>query len=118
MKFGYSMLSDNHYVDNRRSANHLVADIPDEAIYAEDVGLHSAWIGEHHVSALGVLRCPDRVLAHVGARTKKLRLAPAVSVLPCHHPIRDAGQWATLHLLSGRRLDFATGPGYGRREYS
>src|SRR5436853_2083237 len=118
MKFGYFTLSDNHYVDNRRGANQLVADILDEAIYAEEIGLHSAWIGEHHVSTLGVLSCPDLVLAHVAARTKKIRLAPAVTVLPLHHPIRVAEQWATLDLLSGGRVDFAAGRGYDRREYT
>src|SRR5213082_1252209 len=118
MKFGYFTLSDNHYVDNRRGANQLVADILDEAIYAEEVGLHSAWIGEHHFSTLGVLSCPDLVLAHVAARTKKIRLAPAVSVLPLHHPIRVAEMWATLDLLSGGRVDFATGRGYDRKEYA
>jgi alkanesulfonate monooxygenase SsuD/methylene tetrahydromethanopterin reductase-like flavin-dependent oxidoreductase (luciferase family) len=72
MQFGYFTLSDNHYTDNRRSANQLVADILDEALYAEEVGLHSAWIGEHHFSTLGVLSCPDLVLAQVAARTKSL----------------------------------------------
>jgi alkanesulfonate monooxygenase SsuD/methylene tetrahydromethanopterin reductase-like flavin-dependent oxidoreductase (luciferase family) len=117
MDFGYFTLSDNHYVDNRRGANQFVADILDEAIYAEAVGLHSAWIGEHHFSTLGVLSCPDLVLAHVAARTKRIRLAPAVTVLPLHHPIRVAEQWATLDLLSGGRVDFAAGRGYDRREY-
>jgi len=55
MQFGYFTLSDNHYVDNRRGANQLVADILDEALYADELGLHSAWIGEHHFSSLGVL---------------------------------------------------------------
>src|SRR5712672_920298 len=117
MKFGYFTLSDNHYVDNRRGANQLVADILDQAIYAEEVGLHSAWIGEHHFSTLGVLSCPDLVLAHVAARTKKIRLAPAVTVLPLHQPIRVAEQWATLDLISGGRVDFAAGRGYDRQEY-
>jgi len=118
MQFGYFTLSDNHYVDNRRGANELVADILDEALYAEEVGLHSAWIGEHHFSSLGVLSCPDLVLAHVAARTTRIRLAPAVTVLPLHHPIRAAEQWATLDLLSGGRVDFAAGRGYDRREYA
>src|SRR5712691_6968547 len=118
MQFGYFPLSDNHYVDNRRSANALIADILDEALYAEAVGLHSAWIGEHHFSSLGVLSCPDLVLAHVAARTSRIRLAPAVTVLPLHHPIRVAEQWATLDLLSGGRVDFAAGRGYDRREYA
>jgi alkanesulfonate monooxygenase SsuD/methylene tetrahydromethanopterin reductase-like flavin-dependent oxidoreductase (luciferase family) len=115
--FGYFTLSDNNYVDNRREANRFVADILDEAVYAEQVGLHSAWIGEHHFSTLGVLSCPDLVLAQVAARTERIRLAPAVTVLPLHHPIRVAEQWATLDLLSGGRVDFAAGRGYDRREY-
>jgi alkanesulfonate monooxygenase SsuD/methylene tetrahydromethanopterin reductase-like flavin-dependent oxidoreductase (luciferase family) len=117
MKFGYFTLSDNHYESNTRDANTFVADILDEAVYAEEVGLHSAWIGEHHFSTLGVLSCPDLVLAHVAARTSRIRLAPAVTVLPLHHPIRVAEQWATLDLISGGRVDFAAGRGYDRREY-
>ncbi len=117
MEFGYFTLSDNHYDDNTRDANSFVADILDEAVYAEEVGLHSAWIGEHPFSTLGVLSCPDLVLANVAARTSRIRLAPAVTVLPLHHPIRVAEQWATLDLLSGGRVDFAAGRGYDRREY-
>ena len=64
-----------------------------------------------------MLSCPDLVLANVAARTKQIRLAPAVTVLPLHHPIRVAEQWATLDLLSGGRVDFAAGRGYDRREY-
>jgi alkanesulfonate monooxygenase SsuD/methylene tetrahydromethanopterin reductase-like flavin-dependent oxidoreductase (luciferase family) len=117
MDFGYFTLSDNHYDNNRRAANQFVADITDEAIYADALGMHSAWIGEHHFSTLGVLSCPDLVLAYVAARTKRIRLAPAVTVLPLHNPIRVAEQWATLDLLSGGRVDFAAGRGYDRREY-
>ena len=117
MQFGYFTLSDNHYEGNKRAPNTFVADILDEAVFAEEVGLHSAWIGEHHFSTLGVLSCPDLVLANVAARTKQIRLAPAVTVLPLHHPIRVAEQWATLDLLSGGRVDFAAGRGYDRREY-
>jgi len=118
MQFGYFTLSDNHYADNRRSANRFVADILDEALYADELGLNSAWIGEHHFSTLGVLSCPDLLLAQVAARTRRIRLAPAVTVLPLHHPIRVAEQWATLDLLSGGRVDFAAGRGYDRREYA
>src|SRR4029077_5688718 len=92
MEFGYFTLSDNHYENNRRSANQVVTDILDEAVYAEEVGLNSAWIGEHHFSSLGVLSCPDLVLAHVAARTRNIRLAPAVTVLPLHHQIRSDEQ--------------------------
>jgi alkanesulfonate monooxygenase SsuD/methylene tetrahydromethanopterin reductase-like flavin-dependent oxidoreductase (luciferase family) len=117
MKFGYFTLSDNHYADNVRSPNQFVSDITAEALYADELGMHSAWIGEHHFNSLGVLSCPDLVLAYIAANTKHIRLAPAVTVLPLHHPIRVAEQWATLDLLSNGRVDFAAGRGYDRREY-
>src|SRR5580700_5711294 len=117
MEFGYFTLSDNHYANNPRGPNQFIADITAEAIYADALGMNSAWIGEHHFNSLGVLSCPDLVLAHVAAQTKHIRLAPAVTVLPLHHPIRVAEQWATLDLLSGGRVDFACGRGYDRREY-
>src|SRR5207245_10901277 len=75
------------------------------------------WIVEHHFNSLGVLSCPYLVLATAAARTKRIRLAPAVTVLPLHNPIRVAEQWATLDLLSGGRVDWAAGRGYDRREY-
>ena len=90
MQFGYFTLSDNHYDNNPRAPNEFVADIIDEALYAEALGMHSAWIGEHHFSTLGVLSCPDLALAYIAARTERIRLAPAVTVLPLHHPIRVA----------------------------
>jgi alkanesulfonate monooxygenase SsuD/methylene tetrahydromethanopterin reductase-like flavin-dependent oxidoreductase (luciferase family) len=117
MDFGYFTLSDNHYDNNTRTANQFVSDITAEALYAEELGMHSAWIGEHHFNSLGVLSCPDLVLAYIAARTKRIRLAPAVTVLPLHHPIRVAEQWASLDLLSNGRVDFAVGRGYDRREY-
>jgi alkanesulfonate monooxygenase SsuD/methylene tetrahydromethanopterin reductase-like flavin-dependent oxidoreductase (luciferase family) len=64
------------------------------------------------------LSCPDLALAYIAARTQRIRLAPAVTVLPLHHPIRVAEQWASLDLLSGGRVDFAAGRGYDRREYA
>jgi len=117
MDFGYFTLSDNHYEGNRRSAAQFISDILAEVLYADRLGFHSAWIGEHHFNALGVLSCPDLVLSYAAARTQSIRLAPAVTVLPLHHPIRVAEQWASLDVLSGGRVDFAAGRGYDRREY-
>jgi alkanesulfonate monooxygenase SsuD/methylene tetrahydromethanopterin reductase-like flavin-dependent oxidoreductase (luciferase family) len=117
MDFGYFTLSDNHYDNNPRTANQFVSDILDEALYAETLNYHSAWVGEHHFSTLGVNSSPEVLLAYVAARTSRIRLAPAVNVLPLHHPIRVAEQWATLDLISGGRVDFAAGRGYDQREY-
>src|SRR5262249_57721964 len=93
--------------DNTRYSNQFVADITAEALYADKLGMHSAWIGEHHFNSLGVLSCPDLVLAYVAANTTRIRLAPAVTVLPLHHPIRVAEQWATLVLPYARQVECA-----------
>jgi alkanesulfonate monooxygenase SsuD/methylene tetrahydromethanopterin reductase-like flavin-dependent oxidoreductase (luciferase family) len=118
MEFGYFTLSDNHYENNTRTSNQFIVEITDEALYADQLGMHSVWIGEHHFNSLGVLSCPDIVLSYIASRTRTIRLTPAVTVLPLHHPIRVAEQWATLDLLSNGRVDFAVGRGYDRREYA
>ena len=118
MEFGYFTLSDNHYPNNPRSANQLVMEIREQAILADRLGMHSAWIGEHHFDSLGVNSRPDLLLANIASQTKNIRLAPAVTVLPLHHPVHVAEMWATLDLLSNGRVDFATGRGYDRKEYA
>jgi alkanesulfonate monooxygenase SsuD/methylene tetrahydromethanopterin reductase-like flavin-dependent oxidoreductase (luciferase family) len=118
MDFGYFTLSDNRYPDNRRTPEQLIQEIYGQALLADEIGLHSAWIGEHHFNLLGCNPCPHLVLAKLAGATQRIRLAPAVVVLPLHHPLHVAEQWATLDLISGGRVDFAAGRGYDRMEYA
>ena len=117
MDFGYFTLSDNRYPDNRRSPEQFVREIYEQCLHAEAVGMHSAWVGEHHFNLLGVNASPHMLLAQVAGATRRIRLAPAVVLLPVHHPLQVAEDWATLDLLSGGRVDFAAGRGYDRKEY-
>ena len=117
MDFGYFTLSDNRYPNNERTPEQFVREIFRQALYAEEVGLNSAWIGEHHFNLLGVNPCPNMLLAQLAGATSRIRLAPAVVLLPVHHPLHVAEEWATLDLLSGGRVDFAAGRGYDRMEY-
>jgi alkanesulfonate monooxygenase SsuD/methylene tetrahydromethanopterin reductase-like flavin-dependent oxidoreductase (luciferase family) len=117
MKFGYFTLSDNRYPDNPRTPEQFVREIYRQALHAEKIGLNSAWIGEHHFNLLGVNPCPNMLLAQLAGATSRIRLAPAVVLLPVHHPLHVAEEWATLDLLSGGRVDFAAGRGYDRLEY-
>jgi hypothetical protein len=66
MEFGYFTLSEN----NTRTSNQLVSDITDQALYADKIGMHSAWIGEHHFNSLGILSCPEIVLSNIASRTR------------------------------------------------
>ncbi len=117
LDFGYFTLSDNRYPDNPRTAEQFVREIYRQALYAEEVGMNSAWIGEHHFNLLGVNASPLAMLAQIAGATKRIRLAPAVTLLPVHHPLHVAEEWATLDLLSDGRVDFAAGRGYDVKEY-
>ena len=116
MKFGYFTLSDNRYPDNPRSSGDFLNEIRDQAVYAETIGMHSAWIGEHHFNRRGCVPVP--VVANIAAHTQRIRLGPAVVVLPIHHPIHVAEEWASLDQLSGGRVDFATARGYDIQEFA
>lgn len=118
MDLGYFTLSDNAYPDNPRSPEQFVQEIREQAIYADRLGMHSAWIGEHHFDSLGVNSRPGTLLASIIPVAENIRLAPAVAVLPLHHPLEVAEEWATIDLISGGRVDFAVGRGYDRREYA
>ncbi len=117
MEFGYFTLSDNAYPSLGRTAEQFIVEIREQAIHADKIGMHSAWIGEHHFDSLGVNSCPHILLASIIPLTQRIRFAPAVAVLPLQHPLRVAEEYATLDLLSGGRVDFAVGRGYDRREY-
>jgi len=117
MDFGYFTLSDNRYPGNPRTPEQHVKNIFAECLHAEKIGMHSAWVGEHHFNLLGVNACPNILLAQLAGATKRIRLAPAVVLLPVHHPLHVAEEWATLDLLSGGRVDFAVGRGYDVKEY-
>jgi alkanesulfonate monooxygenase SsuD/methylene tetrahydromethanopterin reductase-like flavin-dependent oxidoreductase (luciferase family) len=118
MKFGYFTLSDNRYPNNPRSPEQFLHEIYDQVVYADELGMHSAWVGEHHFNLLGINPCPNILLATLAKATKHIRLAPAVVLLPVHHPLHVAEEWATLDQLSGGRVDFAAGRGYDIKEFA
>jgi hypothetical protein len=47
MKFA---LACTHDEDDTQTANELIANIFDESVYAEEVGLYSAWTGSYHAA--------------------------------------------------------------------
>ncbi|MFE2496083.1 LLM class flavin-dependent oxidoreductase [Streptomyces scopuliridis] len=78
---------------------------------AEESGLDSVWLAEHHFVPYGV--CPSAVtLAGVLlGRTRHIRVGTAVSVLPNVHPVALGEQAALLHLVSGGRFTLGVGRG-------
>jgi alkanesulfonate monooxygenase SsuD/methylene tetrahydromethanopterin reductase-like flavin-dependent oxidoreductase (luciferase family) len=119
LKFGYFTLSDNSvgYGERRRDPGELIKEVVKQAIAAEALGYHSAWLPEHHFGLFGVLPTPAQALTFIAARTSRLRLAPATVLLPCTQPIRTAEEYAVLDVLSEGRAIFSAGRGYDEREY-
>src|SRR5512138_1720920 len=87
-------------------------------VEAEALGFHSTFVVEHHFTGYGQVSATLNLLTWLGARTSRLRLGTAVTVLPWHNPVLLAEQAATLDLLSGGRLDFGIGKGYRYNEFA
>jgi probable LLM family oxidoreductase len=82
----------------------------EEIELADQVGLDVFGVGEHHRDDY-VVSAPTVVLAAGAARTERIRLTSAVTVLSSDDPIRVYQQFATLDLLSGGRVEIMAGRG-------
>ncbi len=87
-----------------------VADLLAEVQRADEVGLDTFGIGEHH-RAEYLDSAPAVLLAAAAARTSRVRLNSAVTVLSAADPVRVFQEFATIDLVSGGRLDLVVGRG-------
>jgi probable LLM family oxidoreductase len=77
---------------------------------ADQVGLDAFAIGEHHRPEF-VASSPATILAAAAARTQRIRLSSAVTVLSSDDPVRVFQDFATLDLLSDGRAEIMAGRG-------
>lgn len=82
----------------------------EEIELADQVGLDVFGVGEHHRPDYAV-SAPAVVLAAAAARTTRIRLTSAVSVISSDDPVRVFQDFATLDLLSGGRAEIMAGRG-------
>ena len=87
-----------------------LAHLLEEVALADEVGLDVYGIGEHHRRDY-VVATPAVVLAAAAARTKRIRLTSAVSVLSSDDPVRVFQEFSTLDLLSNGRAEVMAGRG-------
>ncbi len=92
------------------SAHQRIRDLMEEIELAEQVGLDIFAIGEHHRPDFAV-SSPAVVLGAAAARTKKIKLSSAVTVLSSDDPVRVFQDFATVDLLSGGRAEIMAGRG-------
>jgi len=73
----------------------VIRDVVDQAVLADEVGLDFFGLGEHHRDDFAV-SAPDVVLAAAAARTDRIRLGSAVTVLSSDDAVRVFQRFATL----------------------
>jgi alkanesulfonate monooxygenase SsuD/methylene tetrahydromethanopterin reductase-like flavin-dependent oxidoreductase (luciferase family) len=101
------------HVHGEGDAGELLNGVVDLFVAAEELGYDSGWVAQHHLQPrYGRLPAPLVLLAGVAARTERIQLGTAVSVLPLEDPLRLAEDAAVLDELSGGRgRDLGPRPG-------
>ena len=92
------------------SPEQRLADLLEEITLADQVGLDVFGLGEHHRPEF-VSSSPAVILAAAAAKTKRIRLSSAVTVLSSDDPVRVFQDFATLDLLSQGRAEIMAGRG-------
>lgn len=88
-----------------------------DALRAEEIGLDSVFIGEHHFSFAAGTGAPLIMASNIAARTERIRIGSAVLCLPFHNPLRLADEVAALSIVSGGRFDLGVGVGSQYEEF-
>lgn len=87
-----------------------VSELLEAITLADEVGLDVFGIGEHHRAEF-LDSAPAILLAAAAARTKRIRLTSAVTVLSAADPVRVFQEFATLDLISNGRAEIIAGRG-------
>ena len=78
--------------------------------YADQAGLHVFGIGEHHLKEF-LDAAPSMILAAAAAKTSRIRLTSAVTVLSAADPVRVFQNFSTLDIISNGRAEIVAGRG-------
>ncbi|WP_414664056.1 LLM class flavin-dependent oxidoreductase [Horticoccus sp. 23ND18S-11] len=92
------------------SAATRISELLEQIALADQAGLDVFGIGEHHRPDF-LASAPAVILAAAAARTKRIRLASAVTVLSSDDPVRVFQDFATLDLISQGRAEIIVGRG-------
>jgi natural product biosynthesis luciferase-like monooxygenase protein len=86
--------------------------------FADEHGFEAVWIPERHFHAFGGIFPNPALMAVVLAEsTRRIRIRAGSVVMPLHHPIRVAEEWAVVDNLSGGRVDLAFAMGWNPNDF-
>jgi len=92
------------------SPSERLRNLVEQIEYADQVGLDVFGVGEHHRREF-LDSAPPVILGAAAARTHRIRLTSAVTVLSAADPVRLFQEFATLDLLSQGRAEMIVGRG-------
>ena len=88
----------------------VIRNVIDEGVLADGLGIDFFGVGEHHRADFAI-SAPEVVLAAIAARTKRIRLGSAVTVLSSDDPVRVFQRFSTVNAISNGRAEVILGRG-------
>ncbi len=88
----------------------VILNVVEEAVLADQLGIDYIGLGEHHRDDFAI-SAPEVILGAIAARTSRIRMGTAVTVLSSDDPIRVFQRFSTLNALSGGRAEVILGRG-------
>lgn len=107
----------DHYPEGPRDVRTLYNEVIEQVVLADRLGFDTAWLAEHHFIDYGVVPNPAMMLSHLAARTSRVKLGPAIALVPFRDPRQLAEDYAMLDQLSGGRVVLGLGSGYVKAEF-
>jgi probable LLM family oxidoreductase len=102
--------------DGPDSQAQVLRHVVEEAVVAEQAGLDAFGVGEHHRDDFAI-SAPEVVLAAIAARTSRMWLGSAVTVLSTDDPVRVFERFSTLNAISSGRAEVILGRGSFTESY-
>ena len=87
MKFGFFTIIPFHESDTEPRLFHETLE---RIELVDQLGFDEVWIGEHHFSRHGLVSGVNTWMGAIAARTKRVRIGTAITILPFHNPIMAA----------------------------
>jgi probable LLM family oxidoreductase len=87
-----------------------IRSVVEQGVLADEVGVDFFGIGEHHTGDFP-MPAADVVLGAIAARTSRIHLGSAVTVLSSDDPVRVFQRYSTLNAVSGGRAEVILGRG-------
>ncbi|GAA2700278.1 LLM class flavin-dependent oxidoreductase [Actinoplanes palleronii] len=107
MKFGLDTFGD---VTADTSYAQVIRNVVEQAVLADRLGVDAFGVGEHHRDDFAI-SSPEIVLAAIAARTERITVGTAVTVLSSDDPVRVFERFATLDAVSNGRAEIILGRG-------